>query len=286
MPNHVDNKLTITGDREELKRFVSATHKGGNDYDFNELVPLDPRASKVVRWEREDGTENVFSAFSTEEDGFDGYQNALDVWGTKWGAYDIQPNGAWQEVLDKDDYHDISFSFMSAWSPASGLILRLSAQFPTLAFGSWFTEEGNAFAGWTLHKNGKEIAGNSYDGAFPECNWDNDDAVDKYEEEMNEVHEVLESQLHEATMEVMMGQQPHHIPVWRQMDNEDDTPEFEIDPRDIVIRRLQSTIHMMGAPHSTNGAEKEPYCIYCGTPFPCFTVRLARRSATAWKDLM
>jgi hypothetical protein len=61
--------------------------------------------------------------------------------------------------------------------------------------------------------------------------------------------------------------------------------DIEVDPKDVVISRLQSTISMMSAPHPTNGDKKEPYCIYCGTPFPCMTSRLARRSATAWRGL-
>jgi hypothetical protein len=207
MPNHCDNRLTITGDKKELIRFVSETHEGGNDYDFNKLVPLDPRASKVVRWEKEDGTEQVFGAFSSAEDGFDGYQNALDVWGTKWGAYDIQPNGAWHEVLDKEDYHDITFAYQSAWSPARKLIQRISAQFPTLAFGVWYTEEGMGFAGWELYKDGEEIAENSISlNNLPEYDWDDDASMEKHDQAMEEVYEALESALHEATMEVMVGQ--------------------------------------------------------------------------------
>jgi hypothetical protein len=207
MPNHCDNRLTITGDKAELIRFVSATHEGGNDYDFNKLVPLDPRASKEVRWEKEDGTEQVFSAFSSAEDGFDGYQNAIDVWGSKWGAYDIQPNGAWHEVLDKEDYHDITFAYQSAWSPARGLIQRISKQFPTLAFGVWYTEEGMGFAGWELYKDGEEIAENSISlNNLPEYDWDDDASMEKHDQAMEEVYEALESALHEATMEVMVGQ--------------------------------------------------------------------------------
>ena len=66
-------------------------------------------------------------------------------------------------------------------------------------------------------------------------------------------------------------------------DNEENY--IEVDPKDIVINRLQSTIYMMSAPHSTDGNKEDPHCIYCGTPFPCFTARLARRSATAWRGL-
>ena len=207
MPNHCDNRLTITGDKAELIRFVSATHEGGNDYNFNKLVPLDPRASKEVRWAKEDGTEQVFSAFSNAEDGFDGYQNAIDVWGSKWGAYDIQPNGAWHEVLDKEDYHDITFAYQSAWSPARGLIQRISKQFPTLAFGVWYTEEGMGFAGWELYKDGEEIAENSISlNNLPEYDWEDEASMEKHDQAMEEIYETLESALHEATMEVMVGQ--------------------------------------------------------------------------------
>jgi hypothetical protein len=207
MPNHVDNRLTITGDKTELIRFVSATYEGDENYNFNKLVPLDPRASKVVRWAKEDGTEQVFGAFSSAEDGFDGYQNAIDVWGTKWGAYDIQAGGAWYELLEKEDYHDIAFYYQSAWSPAGKLMQKISAQFPTLAFGVWFTEEGMGFCGWELYKGGEEVAENSYDmSGLPSCDWDDDASMEKFDKAMDELYETLESALHEATMEVMVGQ--------------------------------------------------------------------------------
>lgn len=206
MPNHVDNRLTITGDIAELKKFVSATYEGDNNYDFNKLVPLDPRASKEVRWAKEDGTEQVFGAFSNAEDGFDGYDHACKMWGSKWGAYDIQANGAWNEVLDKEDYHDITFNYQSAWSPCGELIRRISKQFPALAFGTWYTEEGMGFCGWALYKDGEEVEENSYDMDLPYCDWEDEDSIEKHDQALDELYETLESGLHEATMEVMAGQ--------------------------------------------------------------------------------
>lgn len=207
MPNHVDNRLTITGDKKELIRFISATYEGDENYDFNKLVPLDPRANKEVRWAKEDGTEQVFGAFSSAEDGFDGYQNAIDVWGTKWGAYDIQAGGAWYELLEKEDYHDITFHYQSAWSPAGELMRKISAQFPTLAFGTWFTEEGMGFCGWELYKGGEEIGvGEGSLSGVPDYDYESEESQNKYYEAMDEVYETLEGALHEATMEVMVGQ--------------------------------------------------------------------------------
>lgn len=65
------------------------------------------------------------------------------------------------------------------------------------------------------------------------------------------------------------------------MENED----IEIDPKDVVIRRLESVIWMMAGPHCSDQHPLEPHCVYCGTEFPCFTARLARRAATAWNGL-
>ena len=50
----------------------------------------------------------------------------------------------------------------------------------------------------------------------------------------------------------------------------------------IAIHRLQNTIFQMTAVHASDGREEDAHCIYCGTEFPCYTVRLARRAQTIW----
>ena len=209
MPNHVDNRLIITGEESELKKFVSATHLGENNYSFNQLVPLDPRASKEVRFTNADGVEQVFGAFAEgDTDGFDGYQNALDVWGSKWGAYDIEAGGAWHEVLVNGEYPCITFNYNSAWGPSGELIRRISAQFPTLSFGTWFTEEGNGFAGWELYINSELVSEGSADmDTLPEVDWEDDGSgLDAYNDAYDAIYEVCERGLEEATTEAMVGQ--------------------------------------------------------------------------------
>jgi len=209
MPNHVDNRLTVTGGETELKQFISATHLGENEYDFNKLVPLDPRASKkIVNIIKETGVEQVFSAFAdADTDGFDGYNHACQMWGSKWGAYDIQPSGAWHQVLVNGDYRDVAFTYNSAWSPAGELMRRISAQFPTLSFGTWYTEEGMGFCGWELYKDGELIGNGSANmDNLPNCDWEDDESMEKYDQAMDVVFEKLESELEEATMELSMGQ--------------------------------------------------------------------------------
>ena len=207
MPNHVDNRLIITGEESELKKFVSATHLGEGNYSFNQLVPLNPKGHKEVRFTQADGTEQVFGAFATlEADGFDGYNEACKMWGSKWGAYDIQAGGAWHEVLVNGEYSCITFNYNSAWGPSGELMRRISAQFPTLSFGTWFTEEGNGFAGWELYINDELVSEGSADmDTLPELDWDNDD-LDAYNDAYDAIYEVCERGLEEATTEAMVGQ--------------------------------------------------------------------------------
>jgi hypothetical protein len=212
MPNHVDNRLIINGSEAELNRFVTATHEGDCQYNFNKLVPLDPRASKKVHFINDEGVEQAFGAFAEgDTDGFDGYQNALDVWGSKWGAYDIQEGQTYtHETFGDGTCSQITFNYNSAWGPAGELIRRISAQFPTLSFGTWFTEEGNGFAGWELYINAELVSEGSADmSTLPELDWDNDSEpdLDKYNDAYDAIYELCESRLEEATNEHMVKQE-------------------------------------------------------------------------------
>ena len=211
MPNHVDNRLIIKGDQTELKRFVSETNTDGHGYSFNQLVPLNPKGHKEVRFTQADGTEQVFGAFATlEADGFDGYEEACNMWGSKWGAYDIEAHTDWKQELETEKCDCITFNYNSAWGPAGELIRRISAQFPTLSFGTWFTEEGNGFAGWELYIKGELISEGSADmSTLPELSWDNDSEpdLDAYNDAYDAIYEVCERRLEEATDEHMVKQE-------------------------------------------------------------------------------
>ena len=123
--------MTVKGTKRELAKFVSditvadVKVEGDNqprvtvEYDLNKLVPLDPRASKEVKTITPDGTEKVFTAFSTESDGFDGYLDAIETWGSKWGACNV-------EIDDPAlDGKTLSMRYESAWSPCDALISKI-----------------------------------------------------------------------------------------------------------------------------------------------------------------
>lgn len=61
---------------------------------------------------------------------------------------------------------------------------------------------------------------------------------------------------------------------------ENENEEIVFDKKDAVINRLQSAMYLIGSVHCGDGAEEDETCIYCGTPFPCFTAKITRKCST------
>ena len=147
MPNWCYQTITVKGPREEQLRLVEETRIQGDEPNVRSLrlanlVPLDPRAIKMIS---SSGSE--YSTFSSEEDGFDGYMHALEIWGSKWGDCETA-------VTDEECEQTILWT-KSAWSPINNLLINISKQFPALAFCSMYSEEFNHFAGCILIKDGR-----------------------------------------------------------------------------------------------------------------------------------
>jgi hypothetical protein len=150
MPNWCYQNLVVTGNKVETRKFLKAIYKPEDydelgrtinaHYDMNQLVPI-PDESE---W-----TDSLDSFFG----------GALGVWGSKWGACDI-------EIDDKDSY-PLHLRYMSAWSPCDKLIENISKQFPKLVFGYSCTEEADFFAGWELYCDGEKIAEDMCDMTQP-----------------------------------------------------------------------------------------------------------------------
>ncbi len=164
MPNWCFNRLLVAGNKHELRRFLKDITNTPNikadpasalddKYSLNKLVPLDPRGSieKTYTQTTDDGTvvEAKMSVFSSATDGFDGYADAIDKWGSKWGACSVE--------IDDEDSYPLCIRYESAWSPADKLIKSISEQYPKLAFAVYFDEEANFFCGWQLFAEGKLI---------------------------------------------------------------------------------------------------------------------------------
>ena len=216
MPNWCNQHLTVQGDKEALRRFVADAAQedieGNKSIGLNHFVPC-PQAlvdtmegsygdqdkqNELIEKQNENKINYGFATW---------YDWANVVWGTKWGACDVQVNSRIKSVSYGDQKQgEIEISFQSAWSPASGLIAGISMLYPTLIFAMWFDEESNAFAGWQIFKNGVIVAEHDYkvkpptDEEYP----DEDDWRDAYEVWQDEFTGQLAITLKQAIRSVHM----------------------------------------------------------------------------------
>lgn len=170
MPNWCYNNMDIYGDRDELQKFVDATkivaEDGTVQYGLNHLfpIPAELQATKSAFYGDpvEQAKQNAIEEANIAKYGYkDWYHWACDPdnWGTKWGACDFD----WKSFDVDDNYivgptdTYISAYYETAWSPADGLISNISAKFPKLVFGVVYTEESDAFAGYSICREGKLV---------------------------------------------------------------------------------------------------------------------------------
>jgi len=148
MPNWCYQTITVRGPLEERQRLLEESEvfdiETRKPYTrLSQLVPLDARTYKSVS-----SAGKEFATFSSEEDGFDGFEHTLQMWGTKWGDCDTHADEGFDET---------TINTKSAWSPISQLLINVSKQFPSLAFCSVYTEEFNHFAGCIMIQAGKVL---------------------------------------------------------------------------------------------------------------------------------
>ena len=156
MPNWCHQHLLIRGDEAQIKALFDACSQPEAEADeapfsLNKLVPLDPRASKkIIHANPETQEEVVFSVFADlEKDGFDGCEHALETWGSKWGASEVEG-----KIVDSTT---ALMWFQSAWSPVDKMIETISSQYPKLLFVLSYTEEANFFCGYQMFNAGSMI---------------------------------------------------------------------------------------------------------------------------------
>lgn len=234
MPNWCYNYMTVKGTKRNLAKFIkdievkNTEHK---EYDLNQLVPLDPRGSKEIKTTNADGVETVFTAFSSESDGFDGYLDAIETWGSKWGACSVDVD---DPALDGKT---LSMRYESAWSPCDALIAKISAMYPSLIFGVVSTEESSAFVAWSAFHNGEVIeeGGRDPQRLTPEldekCKKANDpenpnlseDEEDWYESFSEWEHHLVE--LCDDELMIVMTEYPKHLAYMKRCEKKGTTPK-------------------------------------------------------------
>lgn len=190
MPNWCYNKLTVRGNKNDIKAFLErsrATDKDNvvldNKYSILQgHYPRPPELNGIQTGFRKDengkehriwrGQDALDSDYDEKNDTFftdeeieelkkktNGFTNWYDWciahWGTKWGDCDT-------ELIDQDE-ENLLFRFETAWSPPEAAIDQIARDWPYLIFYLTYEEEGMGFEGFAKWINGEWHSGESYD---------------------------------------------------------------------------------------------------------------------------
>lgn len=143
MPNHVTNRIKITGDPDTVKHIlnkIKSDEFGVGTVDFEKIIPM---------------PENIFRGnLGLRERKLYGKNNWYDWsvanWGTKWNAYGFDSN------IDYSKEKEIRF--LSAWSAPHPVIARLAEMFPSVKFEhKWADEDIGMNCGRRVYYDGERI---------------------------------------------------------------------------------------------------------------------------------
>ena len=159
MPNHCENRWTISGELSAIKEFTEAALKTNEDgqltFSFESLVPMPELLKKTsVGRQNIDGVqtkvwirENEVDRLMTPEEqkecqrlgAEDWHDWALKNWGTKWDAYDV-------DVIVDEQCVEIIFT--TAWGPPRKFYNYVEERFPDLFIAAFYHEPGCCMAGY------------------------------------------------------------------------------------------------------------------------------------------
>ena len=134
MPNHVKNIVTLEGDTEKIQQILEKIKNdeyGIGTVDFEKILPMPSFVpeSQVIDWRR----------FS---------------WGTKWNAYDYQPDIDYGEKYGQSGV----LEFLTAWSAPHPVMEKLSQMFPEIEFThEWADEDLGMNCGRRSYSGGERI---------------------------------------------------------------------------------------------------------------------------------
>lgn len=187
MPNHVYSRLKLSGDAAQIEKFIEGTKVVEDNEAFNDFTRWFPTPPELVKVQCGSGA-NIVSeeeykkalegpeppmgcgrpitqAMSIDYKRRFGYDNWYDWncknWGTKWGTYQGKP----------DPEKENEFTFQTAWSPATGLWLNISKQFPDVVFETEAVDEGGGFVVVEIYQNGEVTESTEHE-------WDSDEGIE------------------------------------------------------------------------------------------------------------
>ena len=209
MPNWCSNTTTVYGSVDDLTKFVEAvkcderSDEVASDLGsfpeariFDKLLPFPENGHATTP----SGACQVFAAEDETTGTIDGYQWALDNWGTKWGdcntRYEVSP-----QIAGITSGTHVTFYYDTAWAPAKWT--QIAVMYPDLTFITKYEESGMGFCGawaWTKGEDVYDFTVDSNNPIYPEHpDFDEDGEIDDamydgYLNAMSDLISLLESQ--------------------------------------------------------------------------------------------
>lgn len=179
MPNHCENDLWVHGSLKEQERFIAFAEsnlcngkpsKNISELNFETILPypqkyleIDNEYNKnqaMLKDMTEAQRTDWIKIYGYPKDGYNsgGYDWCVHTWGTKWNAY---------EIVRKIRTRSVFYTFQTAWSPPSPVILAFSKAFPELLFTLKYYEQGVGYKGREIYQAGEclVLEGSSYKGS-------------------------------------------------------------------------------------------------------------------------
>lgn len=153
MPNHVSNRLTITGAFAPVRTirdtcFTDNVDPDAINMDFNAIIPTPAYIYQ----------DNLVQGSSEQKNGRNWYDWNIENWGTKWNAYDtvILQDIPDHPIPDYDGNHTLQAVFDTAWSPPTPVVRRLAHDFPDTEIYHEYIDECWNFWGTATYAKGVE----------------------------------------------------------------------------------------------------------------------------------
>jgi hypothetical protein len=145
VPNWCSNRLTVSGERDEVIRFLEIVGNG------NSLLVDAQLAARAIDPDKEQQISAAVIQCSKLDDMFsfnghvpepelegDGWYNwRIENWGTKWDASDASLG----EMNTVDDQSSVEFYFQTPWGPAADWLIAVAKAHPTLQLEMVWNEE-------------------------------------------------------------------------------------------------------------------------------------------------
>ena len=166
MPNWCENRVTISGDAENIVKFREViegldNHGADSIFSFHKLIPMPDELIDTTSPPTVKATQAEVDAYNStsiavqnrtqavtqctveilrEKYGADNwYDWAIRFWGTKWQPTEIELDAETDLLV----YH-----FDTAWGPPEGIWTAIQEQFPKLRVTWFYDEPGMEFCGY------------------------------------------------------------------------------------------------------------------------------------------